>query len=262
VPALRIDGSSLDYESRGDARHPTLLLLHALGSSLAMWDAQVRALAAHFRIVRLSLRGHGASSFAGPSELTIDTMAGDACALLDALAIERAHWCGLSLGGMVAMCAAQLQPGRVDRLVLANTTAHMPPADAWSQRIALVREQGMTPLAEATMQRWFTPAFHRREPDEVERIRRIFLGTDPSGYAAACTAIRDMDQRTRLQDIHAPTLVIAGSGDASMPPERAAELQAAIPGAQLVVLEAAHLSNMEACDDFNAAVLRHLDVSS
>ena len=227
MPALRIDGSSLDYESRGDARHPTLLLLHALGSSLAMWDAQVRALAAHFRIVRLSLRGHGASSFAGPSELTIDTMAGDACALLDALAIERAHWCGLSLGGMVAMC-----------------------------------EQGMTPLAEATMQRWFTPAFHRREPDEVERIRRIFLGTDPSGYAAACTAIRDMDQRTRLQDIHAPTLVIAGSGDASMPPERAAELQAAIPGAQLVVLEAAHLSNMEACDDFNAAVLRHLDVSS
>lgn len=262
MPACRIGDSSLDYECQGDARHPALLLLHALGSSLAMWDAQIPAFAAHFRVVRLSLRGHGASPFTGPPEPDIAAITDDACALLDGLSIERAHWCGLSLGGMVAMCAAYRHPGRVNRLVLASTTAHMPPPDAWSQRIALVREQGMRPLAQATMQRWFTPAFHRDNPHEVMRIQGIFLGTDPSGYAAASAAIRDMDQRALLQGICAPTLVIGGSADVGVPPDRAAELQAAIPAARRVILEAAHLSNIEARKDFNAAVLTHLGVSS
>jgi 3-oxoadipate enol-lactonase len=251
----------LEHECRGDPRHPPLLLLHALGSLLAMWDAQVAAFAAHFHVIRYSMRGHGASPMSGPAAPSIESIAADACALLDALRIRRSHWCGLSLGGMVAMEVASHAPERVDRLVLANTVAHFPPRETWSGRIATVRAQGMAPLADATMDRWFTPSYHERSPQEVERIRRLFLATDPSGYAAACAAIRDMDLRADLASIAAPTLVIAGAADAAMPPARMAELQRAIPGAALVTLDASHLSNVEAGSAFTAAVLAHLGVS-
>jgi 3-oxoadipate enol-lactonase len=251
----------LDPQSRGDVDRPPLLLLHALGSSLAMWDAQVAALEPYFHLVRYSLRGHGASARAGVEESDIAALAADACAVLDRLGIERAHWCGLSLGGMVAMRAAIHTPGRVDRLVLANTAAHMPPAAAWSERMALVRHGGMEPLAEPTMARWFTPAFRQRAPCEVGRIRKIFLGTDPASYAAACAAIRDLDLRADLARIGAPTLLLAGAHDAGVPPARMAEMQAAICGARLVTLDAAHLSNIEACAEFTAALCTHLGVS-
>lgn len=258
MTGIRVDGAELECECHGDARRPPLLLLHALGSSLAMWDAQLPLLAGHFRVVRYSMRGHGSSTIEGAQEPDIDALTADACAVLDALGVERAHWCGLSLGGMLAMRAAQRHPARVDRLVLANTAARLAPPEAWSQRMALARSQGMAALAEATMARWFTPAFHRRAPEEVARICRIFLATDPAAYAGACAAIRDMDQRAALDTISAPTLVIAGAADAGTTPAHAAELVAAIPGAQLATLDAAHLSNIEARDAFNAALLKHL----
>ena len=248
----------LDPQSRGDVDRPPLLLLHALGSSLAMWDAQVAALEPYFHLVRYSLRGHGASARAGVEESDIAALAADACAVLDRLGIERAHWCGLSLGGMVAMRAAIHTPGRVDRLVLANTAAHMPPAAAWSERMALVRHGGMEPLAEPTMARWFTPAFRQRAPCEVGRIRKIFLGTDPASYAAACAAIRDLDLREGLPSIRSRTLVIAGTDDPTAPPPAALAMAAAIPGARCVELPAAHLSGLGAAAAFNATVLGFL----
>ncbi|MGE3665211.1 MAG: 3-oxoadipate enol-lactonase [Steroidobacteraceae bacterium] len=252
----------LEYECEGDAGRPPLLLLHALGSSLAMWDTQVAALAPHFHVVRYSMRGHGSSPFAGTPALDLHALAHDACAVLDRLGIERAHWCGLSLGGMVAMHAASRFPGRVARLALANTTAHFPTASAWSERMALVRERGLAPLADPTMTRWFTPDFHAREPGEVARIRQIFLGTDPAGYVAACAAIRDMDLRDELSRIRAPTLVLAGAADASLPVAHATDLQSGIAGARLLTLEAAHLSNIEARAAFTAALLAHFGLSS
>lgn len=261
MPAVRVPGGTLDYECHGEPHDPSLLLLHALGSSLAMWDLQIPRLARHFHVVRYSLRGHGAANIAGAQDLDIDALAGDACTVLDTLGIARAHWCGLSLGGMTAMRVARRFPERVDRLVLASTAAHMPPPESWVQRIALVRERGMAPLADATMERWFTPAFRQHDPDEVARIRRIFLATDPQGYAAACTAIRDMDQRADLPHIRAPTLVIAGARDTGIPPARAEELRAAIADARLTTLNAAHLSNIETRNDFTAAVLAHLGVT-
>lgn len=261
MSTVDIFGGRLHYECLGERGRPPLLLLHALGSSLAMWDSQVARFAEHFFVVRLSMRGHGESAIDAFYELDIDALAGDAIAVLDALDIERAHWCGLSIGGMTAMWAAQRSPARVDRLVLANTAAHMPPTEEWTRRIAIVRESGMAPLADAAMERWFTPDFRRQEPAEIARIRRIFLATDPNGYAAACAAIRPMDQREGLAAIQASTLVITGKQDTGTPPARAAELSNAIPDAKLVTLEAAHLSNIEAEDPFTDAVLAHLDVT-
>lgn len=258
VSFVETHGDHLEYDVHGDADRPALLLLHALGSSLAMWDTQLARLAPHFRIVRCSLRGHGGSRGAVPGEPDVAAFAADTLAVLDALDIERAHWCGLSFGGMIAMWAAAHAPGRVARLVLSNTTPWMGPARNWDERIALVRARGLAPLADATMERWFTPDFRAREAAAVARIRGIFLATDPQGYIAACGAIRDMDQRSQLTSIRAPTIVISGSKDTGTPATLGAQLCSAIDGARHVVLDAAHLSCIEAADAWAAAAIAHL----
>ncbi len=252
MPILQAPGGALHYECHGGRDRAALLLLHALGSSLAMWDDQISRLARHFHVIRYSMRGHGESLIDGAPDLDIDALASDACAVLDALAIPRAHWCGISLGGMTAMRVARRFPERVDRLVLANTAVNLPPPSIWTERMALVREHGMAPLADATMERWFTTTFRRRDPGAVAGIRSIFLATRPQGYAAACAVLRDVDLRADLPFIRAPTLAIAGAHDAGTPP--------VIPGAQIVMLDAAHLSNIEARDSFTAAVLAHLGI--
>lgn len=255
---VAVRGGRLEYSCMGARDRPAVLLLHALGSSLAMWDAQAARLADEFFVVRYSMRGHGGSTIDGLQPLDLDALVRDACAVLDALAIERAHWCGLSIGGMTAMWAARHHGARVDRLVLANTAAHLPPAALWSERAALVQARGLAPLVDATLERWFTAGFRAREAQEVARIRAIFLATDPAGYASACGAIRDMDQRAGLAAIRAATLVIAGAHDSGTTPAHAAELSNAIAGARLVALPAAHLSNIEAAEAFNAAVMAQL----
>lgn len=255
---VAVFGGNLEYECSGDRNRPALLLLHALGCSLAMWDAQADSCADEFFVVRYSMRGHGGSTIDGFQELDIDALARDACAVLDALGIERAHWCGLSIGGMTAMWAARHHAARVDRLVLANTAAYLPPPTLWAERAALVQAHGVASLADATMERWFTAGFRAREAQEVARIRGIFTATDPLGYASARCAIRDMDQRAGLAAIRAPTLVVCGAQDSSTTPAHAAELAGAIANARLVALPTAHLSNIEAEDAFNAAVRAQL----
>lgn len=255
---IAVFGGTLEYECSGDPGRPALLLLHALGSSLAMWDAQAHHYFEEFFVVRYSMRGHGGSTIDCLQELDVDALARDACAVLDHLAIDRAHWGGLSIGGMTAMWAAQHYAARVNRLVLASTAAQMPPPDLWAERIAQVLAQGVDALADAALERWFTAGFRARETREVARIRGIFTTTDPLGYASACCAIRDMDQRAGLATILAPTLVICGAHDPGITPAHAAELSGQIANARLVALPAAHLSNIEAEDAFNAAVMAHL----
>lgn len=255
---LPVPGAQVHYDVVGRPSNPPLLMLHALGSSAAMWDTQVETLADRYRLVLPSVRGHGASTVEGFRELDIATLANDTLAVLDALGIARTHCCGLSLGGCTAMWLAHAHPGRIDRLVLANTAAHMPPRDLWLEREALVRREGMAPLAESTMERWFTPDFRAAVPASVERIRDIFLATDPEAYASVCTALRDMDQRAAIGSIAAPTLVIEGTAEAQPARERVRDLAAAIPGAKLVAVEAAHLGNIEREREFTAALLDHL----
>ena len=143
------------------------------------------------------------------------------------------------------MRAAVAAPARVARLVLANTTAHLPPPSMWDERIATVLRVGMGPIAEAVPQRWFTPGFVERSPAVVERIVAMVRATQPRGYAQACAAIRDMDQRSSLGGITAPTLLLAGARDPSTPVEHAEALLEAIPGSDLRVLDASHLSCVE-----------------
>jgi 3-oxoadipate enol-lactonase len=259
--ATAADGCRLFYRIDGPAQAPPLLFAHALGTTHAMWDAQAAALAAHYRIVRYDARGHGRSDVpAGP--YSIDQLADDAIAVLDAAAIERAAFCGLSLGGMIGESLGARHSQRFTVLVLANTAAIVGPAQIWNDRIAAVNSGGMAALRAGILERWFTPEFRAAQPAVVAGIGAQLDATDPAGYAAACAAVRDMDQRAALRDIRLPVLVIVGSRDPSTPPADGEYIAAQIPGARLVALEAAHISNLERGAQFTAAVADALAASA
>jgi len=251
------EGAQLRCEySASDA--PALLLLNALGTRLQMWDDQVGACGKRYELVRYDTRGHGESTIGESQALTLDQLPRDAIAVLDSCGIARAHLCGISMGGMTAMHLARKWPDRVHTLALCNTSAHMPPKDAWDARIKTVIGEGMSAVAPVIIERWFTPAFRQATSESVERIRQMLLGTDPRGYAACCAAIRDMDLRDSLRSITARTLVIAGSKDLATPPSHAEFIASHIAGAKLVTLESAHLSNIEQTREFNATLLEFL----
>jgi 3-oxoadipate enol-lactonase len=222
----------------------TLVLSPSLGSTRAIWDRQLPAFEPRFRLLRHEHRGRS----------SVEALAGDVVDLLDAEGVERASFCGISLGGVVGMWLAANAPDRIDRLVLAATSAHFGPPEPWRERAALVRAEGTAPIVDATMDRWFTPRFQEREP-----LRRMLLEAPREDYAACCEAIAAWDFRDELRKISAPTLVIAGAEDPTAGPAHAQLLAEEIPGASLVVLpDAAHMIVVERADAFNAAALEHL----
>ena len=257
MPLVCSGSVDIHYEVQGAEDAPALLLLHSLGVDLGMWDPQMPDLLQHHRVIRYDMRGHGRSSV-GAAECSIDILAQDALAVLDAAQIVKAHWCGLSLGGMTAMWAASRWPERVARLVLCNTSAHLPPASLWHSRMELVRREGMRAVAPAVVERWFTAAFRNSRPEQVARIERILEATAPEGYAAACGAIAEMNQLGDIRKIAAPTLVIGGAEDPATPLAHSRALCDAIADSRLVVLPAAHLSNVERPQDFSVAVSNFL----
>lgn len=252
------DDAELRYEHAPRPGAPALLFINSLGASLEMWDDQVGAFNERLECVRYDTRGHGKSTTGTRTELSLEQLASDALAVLDACGIARAHLCGLSLGGMTAMKIAQQWPDRVLKLILCNTSAHMPPRENWDVRIDAVRKNGLSATVDGTLERWFTPEFRQAQPEKVERVRQMILSADPNGYAACAAAIRDMDLRESLGSITARTLVIAGSKDPATPPPHAEFIVGEIAGAKLVTLDCAHLSNIECAPEFNAALSEFL----
>ena len=247
------DGIKLHVHVAGRDDAPALLLSNSLGTRLEMWDAQAPALTDKFRLIRYDSRGHGRSAVPDHG-YTIERLGEDALQVLDALDVQSARFCGLSMGGMVGLWLASHAPDRVQRLVLANTAAQLGPIEMWDARIESVRTGGMAEIAKGVIERWFTPTFRASAPSAVMTIYDALLATSAVGYAGCCSAIRDMDQRARLGSIRAPTLVIGGVHDPATPIAKSREIADAIPGARLVVLDAAHLSNIERRDEFTAAM--------
>lgn len=237
---------------------PALLLLNPLGVSLDIWDEQLTALSERYELIRFDARGHGKSTIGAHQEATIELLADDALAVLEACGVARAHLCGISLGGMIAMHLAAHTPDSVLKVVLSNTTPHMPPKENWQQRIQTARTQGLEPLVEGTLARWFTPEYHQSHPEQIAKVRTLLRETSPAGYAACCAAIRDMDQRESIRNITAKTLVIGGSQDAGTTPAMAQSIASSVPEARLVMLEAAHMTIIERADEFNAALIEFL----
>ena len=257
MPQMTLDDASIHYRLDGPATAPVLLLSNSLGTTHDMWEPQVEAFAAHFRVLRYDTRGHGEST-AGPGPYSIAQLGGDVVQLLDHLGIGRAHLCGLSMGGITAMWVALHHPGRVHRLVLSNTAAWIGPASNWTERVERVRQEGMAAIVPAVVSRWLTPGHAARQPEQVSALQAMLRATTAAGYIANCIAVRDNDLRGEVVGIRPPTLVISGSGDMPTPPADGRFLASSIPDCRYVELDAAHLSNQEQPDAFNAAVLEFL----
>jgi 3-oxoadipate enol-lactonase len=242
----------------GPENGPVLVLSNSLGTALEMWDPQMPVLTGRFRVLRYDTRGHGRSDVPA-KDYSIAELGNDVLALLDQTGVGRACFCGLSMGGMIGMWLGINAPDRVDRLVLCNTSAQMiGTPELWQQRITIARTKGMTALTESVIERWFTPEFRARDPQAVDKVRKMLLATPGAGYAACCAAIRDQDQLDQISAIRAPTLVITGSRDPATPPDHGRAIAGRIRGARVVELEAAHLSNIEAGQRFNSAVFEFL----
>lgn len=257
MPFVAIPAGRLHYEIDGPAAAPVLVLSASLGATLTMWATQVAPLSKRFRLLRYDARGHGLSA-APPGPYTMDDLGGDVVAMLDALKIERAHFCGLSLGGLTALWLGTHAAGRLERLVVCNTAARVGTVEGWNSRMAEVGREGMTAVAGGLMERWFTADFRATHAVTVEAIRQMVLRAPVEGYLACCAAVRDADFRARAAEVKLPTLLISGSSDAVTPPAEAKFLAEKIPGARLVELPAAHLSNIEAAAQFSSAVLEFL----
>jgi 3-oxoadipate enol-lactonase len=251
------DGIRLWYQIDGSAGAPPIVLSNSLGTTVAMWDAQMPALLAHFQVIRYDSRGHGQSDVP-TAPYDVARLGRDVVALLDACGLARAHFCGLSMGGMTGMWLGRAAAARIDRLALCNTAARIGPPDVWDKRIAAVASGGMDAIVPGVIERWFTKAFTAREPAEVARIAAMLRATAPAGYTAACLAIRDMDQRDQVAAITAPTLVIAGASDQATPAADGKLVAERVPGARFVELAAAHLSNIEAAGAFTDALVGFL----
>lgn len=252
------DGCRIAYRFDGPEGAPVLLLSNSLGTTMEMWAPQMAAFTQRFRVLRYDSRGHGRSD-SPAGGYSMDRLGRDAVLLLDAVGVERADFCGLSKGGMVGQWLGVRAPERIGKLILANTSAYMGPPSGWQSRIEGVLRDGMAPLAEASIARWFTPDFPSRAPEAVAPIREMLLGCDPSGYAGCCAAIRDMDMRPTAALIAPPTLVIAGSQDPSTSVADGRWLAEAPRQGRLVAIDAAHLSNVERPEEFQAAVMDFLD---
>lgn len=260
MPAVRLADGDLNYLLEGPADAPVLVLSNSLGTDLHMWDAQIAAFTQHFQVLRYDTRGHGASLVsAGP--YSIEQNGRDVLALLDALSIARAHFCGLSMGGLIGQWLGINAPERIERLVLCNTAAKIGTPEVWNPRIETVLAggaQAMRDLRDASIPRWFTADFAEANPDKVEPIVGMLAQTSPEGYAANCAAVRDADYREQLGSIVAPTLIVCGSGDPVTTVEHGRFMQERIKGAERVEFHTAHLSNVQAGDEFSQRVLDFL----
>jgi 3-oxoadipate enol-lactonase len=257
---VQLDDGELHYQIEGPQGAPVLVLSNSLGTDLHMWDAQVEALSKTFRVLRYDTRGHG-KSLVSQGPYTIEQLGQDVLALLDALNIESAHFCGLSMGGLIGQWLGIHANDRLHKLILCNTAAKIGTPDIWNQRIALLESegtQGMASLASTAPQRWFTPEFTQQHPDKVKAVTDVLAATSPQGYAACCAAVRDADFLKHVGAITVDTLIICGSHDAVTTVADGHYLQNHIHGSQLSDYYAAHLSSVELGQVFTLRVTEFL----
>jgi 3-oxoadipate enol-lactonase len=250
------NGMAVSYTLDGPASAPVVTLSHSLATDLSMWDPQMKALTARYRVLRYDTRGHGATD-APAGAYSLDQLAEDARALLRALGIARTHWIGISMGGMIGQTLALAAPDLFLSLALCDTTSRIP-AEAkplWRERIETAETQGMEPLVEPTIGRWFTPSFREQRKDVVDRVRAMIRATSPRGYAGCCHAVSALDLTDRLAAIELPTLIVVGEEDQGTPVAASRTIQERIAGSRLEIIpSASHLSSLEQPEAFTTAV--------
>lgn len=250
MSTINVNGIEINYRVEG--RGPWITLSHSLTCDLSMWDDLAAALAPDFTVLRYDTRGHGQTT-APAGAYSFEQLTVDLIGLLDALNIERTHYLGLSIGGMIGQHFALAAPQRVNKLIIANSTSRIPPEAGalWDQRIALAQAEGCAGVVEGTLARWFSPAFRAASPAAVARIATQIRNSPVAGYIGCAAAIRVLDITAKISAISAPTLVIAGGEDPGTPQAMSDAIANAIPGAQLAVIPfASHLSCIEQPETF------------
>lgn len=260
MPRIQTRATTLNYQWDGPESGPVVMLSHSLAADLNMWTPQVAPLAAAgYRVLRYDSRGHGRSAVP-PGPYTIEQLADDAVDLMDSMDLTGAHFCGLSMGGMVGQSLGARHADRLLSLALCSTSAYMPPRELWQERIEFVSTKGMAAVVDATIDRWFTKAGQARLPDEVQKIRDVYIQTSVEGFCACCAAIRDMDQRDAIRVITTPTMILAGEYDEGTPVSAAKFIHERIAASRLVVTaDAAHLQNIEQSEVFTKSLLEFLE---
>ncbi|MBZ5499224.1 MAG: 3-oxoadipate enol-lactonase [Acidobacteriia bacterium] len=258
---ITVHGNQVNYRLDGPPSAPVIMLSHSLATNLTAWDPQVDALTRSFRVLCYDTLGHGGTDVR-PGPYTLDQLAGQAGGLLDALGIERVHFLGLSMGGMIGQTLALMRPQSLTSLILCGASSRIPPEaqPLWQERIKIAESEGMAPLIEPTIGRWFTPSFRATHAEVVERVRGMIRATSPLGYSACCHAIAALNLTARIHTIRIPTLLIVGEQDQGMPVAVSRAIHDEIAGSELVILpSASHLSNLEQTVAFNLAVTSYLD---
>ena len=261
---IQANGIAINYRLDGPEGAPVVMLSNSLLSNYTMWNGQMDALTAKYRVLRYDQRSHGGTETTPgsytPGSYTIELLADDAAALIDALGVDQVHFVGLSMGGFTGQMLTVRHPDKVASLALCDTACIMPPESLWNERIEIAESEGIGALVEGTLERWFTPSFHETGKEQLELVRAMILGTGPEGYIGCCKAIRDMDLCRMLSRIAVPTVIIVGEDDPACPVSSAKVLHDGIGGSELIVLSAAaHLPNIEKPSAFNDALLGFLD---
>lgn len=257
---MEANGIEFHCELSGKSDGPVVVLSHSLASSMVMWEPQLDVLEPEFRVLRYDMRGHGQSEATG-GEYSLEMLGEDVIGLMDALDIEKAHFVGLSIGGMIGQGLGLNHSGRLLSLTLCDT-APVLPAEAkplFRERMDLARTHGMAALVEGTLARWFTAPFLEKAPPVVNRIREQVAATPVDGFIGCSHAILDLDYLDRLASITLDTLIIVGEEDIGTPVAAAEAIHAEIPHSRLEVLPSAmHLSNIEQAEAFNKAIMDFL----
>jgi 3-oxoadipate enol-lactonase len=257
MPMIDADGCPINVSVEGRDGGPTLMLSNSLGCTLQMWEPQMKALTRVFRVIRYDRRGHGRSGVP-PAPYSMERFGRDVLAILDDLNIDRVHWCGLSMGGMVGQWLGANAPERLGKIVLANTACYYPDPTNWHNRINAVKQGGMAAIADTVIANWLTADFREREPQIAGKLKAMLQATPAAGYLACCEALSTLDLRALLPGIKSPTLVIAGRHDMSTPVAAGELIRSQIPGASLTILDAAHISNVEQPHAFTDTVVGFL----
>jgi 3-oxoadipate enol-lactonase len=249
--------TTLGVDVDGPAGAPVLVLGASLGATASMWTPHLPALTRHVRVLRYDHLGHGRSAVP-PGPYTMELLGTAVLDALDAHGVGRVCYAGTSLGGMVGIWLAAHAPERIGSLVLACTSAYLPPALNWTSRAAVARADGPGALADTVVSRWFTPGWAAAHPDVVARFRDGIAATPAEGYAGCAEAIAAMDLRAALPGIAAPTLVVGAEDDPAIPVEHSAAIAAVVPDARFEVIAGAHQAAFERADEFTELVLDHI----
>lgn len=256
-----VESNGARFHCRVDGDGPWVMLSHGLATDLSMWDELADVLSPRYRVLRYDARGHGGTP-ATPGDYTLDTLAADAAGILRALGISGAHFCGLSMGGMVGQGLMLDHPGLLKSAVIADSRHTTTPefTAAWLQRAEAVRTGGIAAVVDSTVERWSSAGLAVRAPDVVARMERMVRRTSDGGYRGCAAALARLNYGPRLGGIDVPTLLICGSEDHGAPPENTRQMKAMIRGARfLEIPNAGHISNIERPDLFNGAVVAFFD---